>query len=86
MAVRLSALYAGSALPSKKIPGLISVRGRVDHRTIVRLEGSGELKKSNELIGIQTRDLLAFSIALQQTTPPRVPEQAVRSKIPEQCV
>jgi hypothetical protein len=37
----------------------------------VRLEGLGQLKKSNELIGIRTRDLPAYSIVSQLTTLPR---------------
>jgi hypothetical protein len=39
----------------------------------VRLEGLGQLKKSNDLIGIWTRDLPACSIAPQPTTLPRAP-------------
>jgi hypothetical protein len=40
----------------------------------VRLEGLGQLKKSNELIGNRTRDLPGCSIAPQPTTLPRDPE------------
>jgi hypothetical protein len=48
---------------------LISVRGRVDPRAIVRLEGSGELKKKiNDLIGNRTRYFSACSIVSQPTT------------------
>jgi hypothetical protein len=68
MAVRLSALRAGRALP----PRLISVRGWVDPRTIVRLEGLGQFKKIH-LIGTRTRDLPACSIVPQPTTVPRAP-------------
>jgi hypothetical protein len=47
MAVRLSALRAGRPLPPpERFMVLISVRGRVDTRAIVRLEGLGQLKKS----------------------------------------
>jgi hypothetical protein len=46
MEVRLSALHIGSPLPPRKIPVLISIRGRVDLRGIMRLEGLGQLKNS----------------------------------------
>jgi hypothetical protein len=48
---------------------LISVRGSVDPRTIVQLEGLGKLKKIH-LIGTRSRDLPARSIVPQPTTLP----------------
>jgi hypothetical protein len=47
---------------------LISVRGRVNPKAIVLLEELGELKNSNDLLGIRTRDFSAYSIAPQLTT------------------
>jgi hypothetical protein len=65
--------YASATLYS---PGrslvLISVRGRVDYRAIVRLEGLGQLKKIH-LIRTRTRDLQACSIVPQPTMLPRAP-------------
>jgi hypothetical protein len=46
MAVRLSAIKAGRPLPPGRFLALISVRGCVDPRVIMRLEELGELKKS----------------------------------------
>jgi hypothetical protein len=46
MAVSLSALRAGRPLPSRKFILLISVRGCVEPRAMVRPEGLGKLKES----------------------------------------
>jgi hypothetical protein len=66
MAARLPALRAGHPLPSRIFLVLISVRGWFDPRAIVRLEGLGQLKKSNDLIGTWTRDLPACNIVPQR--------------------
>jgi hypothetical protein len=44
MAVRLSSLRTGHPLPTGRFLVLISVRGLVDLRTLMRLEGLGPLK------------------------------------------
>jgi hypothetical protein len=53
MAVRLSALRAGSPLALKRFLVLIYARGRVDPRAIVRLEGLGQLKNPMTSSGIE---------------------------------
>jgi hypothetical protein len=70
MAVRLPALRASCPSPSPQVSFLvlISVRGWVNPRATVRLEGLGKLKKSNNFIGNWTRDLPACSIVPQPTT------------------
>jgi hypothetical protein len=73
MAVRLSALSAGRLLPQGKFLVLIPVRGSVDSRVIVRLEGLGELKNPLTSSGIEP----ACSIVPQPTTLPLAPYRRV---------
>jgi hypothetical protein len=82
--VRLSALRTGLALLSRNIIFLlliiISVRGWVILRAVVRLEGLGKLKKKSMTLGLWTRDLTACSIAPQPSTLPCAPLHRVQSQ------
>jgi hypothetical protein len=73
MMVKLSALRAGRPLPPP--PGrflvLISVRGSVNPRVIVLLEGLVELKKFSDFIENRARDLQACGTVPRPTTLPR---------------
>jgi hypothetical protein len=51
MAMKFSALGAGHPLPTGRFLVLIFIRGCVEPRAMVRLEGFVHLKKSNDLIG-----------------------------------
>jgi hypothetical protein len=62
MAVRLSGLRTGHPLPQGRFLVLISVRGWVDPRAILRLEGLDKFKKKIHLIGTRKHDLPACSI------------------------
>jgi hypothetical protein len=74
MYVRFWALLAGRFLPSGRFLVLISVKGWVEPRTIVRLEGFGKFKKITSS-GTRAGDLPACSIVPQPTMLPRSPEQ-----------
>jgi hypothetical protein len=62
MAVRLSALRAGSALLPERSSGTHFCKRLNKPQGLVRLEGLGKLKKCNDLIGSLTCDLPACSI------------------------
>jgi hypothetical protein len=76
MAVSFSVLRAGRPLSPGRSLVLISVRGSVDPRAIVRLEGLSQLKKSLDLIKNRTRHLLACNLVRQPNTLPRAPNWA----------
>jgi hypothetical protein len=62
-------LYTPATLyPQKDLLVLISVRGCVNPRAIVQLEGLGKFKKCNDLIGIQISNVPACSITPQPFT------------------
>jgi hypothetical protein len=73
MVVRLSALRACRPLPPGTFLVLISVRGWVDTRLIVWLEGLGQSKKSVTPSWVELATLTACSIVSQATTLPRTP-------------
>jgi hypothetical protein len=58
-------------IPPGRFLVFISVRGLVDLRVIVRLEGLGRLNEINDFIGNQIRDLSACSIVTQANRLPR---------------
>jgi hypothetical protein len=62
MAVRLSALISGRPLPPGRFLVLISVKGRVDPRAIVRVEGIGQLRNPNTSSRIEPTTFLLDKI------------------------
>jgi hypothetical protein len=71
--VRLSALRAGRGLTPRKISCYsFLLKGWVNLKLMVRLERLGKLKRLVDLVGAETRDLPACSIAPQPSTLRRV--------------
>jgi hypothetical protein len=84
MAARLSALGAGRPVSPRIFLVHTSVRGWVDTRAIVLLEGLGQLKKeTNKFIGTWTSDLPACVVMPQPTALPRAPIRATIEEIIE---
>jgi hypothetical protein len=76
MAVRLSALRACRPLPPGRFLVLISVRGCVDSRAIVRLAGLGQLKNTMTSSGLEPATFRLIAQRLNQLSY-RVPLQSV---------
>jgi hypothetical protein len=63
----VSLTHRPRSTPQKHFLVPISVRGRVNSRAIVWLDGFGKLKNSSDLIGTRKRDLAACSKMPQPT-------------------
>jgi hypothetical protein len=77
-------LYAPGGRPlftPRKIPGTHFCSRLSRPQAILHLEGLGQLKKSNDLMGNKTCDLLAWSTVPQPTTLPRDPYTNIKKRI-----
>jgi hypothetical protein len=72
MAVNLSSLHAGRALPLRNIFDTYFCYRQSKPQGVMRLEGLGKLKEFN-LMGFRARDLLACCIVPQPPSLPRAP-------------
>jgi hypothetical protein len=76
--MRLSASYLGHPLPPERFLVLISIRGSVNHRAIVQMEGLDQLKiKWTQ----QERNLATFRLLAQCLKPSMLPHGLVGCKI-----
>jgi hypothetical protein len=82
MAVRLSALCVGHPLLPGRFLVLISVRGWVDPRSIVRLEGLGKLKNTMTSPGIEPS---TFQLVAQCLNPLRCLRASFDPGLEAQC-
>jgi hypothetical protein len=71
MTARLSALRTGRPLPSGRLLVLVFIRGLVDPRTTVRLEGLGQLQIAMTSSGIEPATFQLVAQCLNPTTLPR---------------
>jgi hypothetical protein len=82
MAVRLSTLRAGRALPPSNLPGTHFCY-RLSRPQGHSAAGRIRLIEKIHLIGIRTRDLPACGILPQPTTLPRAPKNVMVEKVKE---
>jgi hypothetical protein len=84
--MKFSTLCADCALHPERIQVVISVRGRVNPRVIVPLEGLGKFEISIDLIRNRNRDIPVCSIVSQLTKLPRAPHPIYTVQFQISCV